>query len=64
MHEDLIKKLEPYFGLQKEDAVNKLNELPLTLTTSEAEDLSEKVMTANTASVKRRYNEAIGKYRG
>jgi GH24 family phage-related lysozyme (muramidase) len=34
--EDIKEKLIPYLGLKKEDAVNKLREMPLTLTEEEA----------------------------
>jgi GH24 family phage-related lysozyme (muramidase) len=39
--EDIKEKLIPYLGLKKEDAVNKLREMPLTLTEEEALSVKE-----------------------
>ncbi|XP_070536580.1 uncharacterized protein [Ptychodera flava] len=57
--EGVISKLEPYFGLKKQDAIDKLTEMPLSLTLSEAEDLSNRVEDTEITDVAQFYDDAV-----
>ncbi|XP_077987947.1 uncharacterized protein LOC144442461 [Glandiceps talaboti] len=57
--EEIIRKLQHYFGLQKDAAVQKLNEIPLSLTDAEAADLSNRVMDSEFCDVAESYDEAV-----
>ncbi|XP_070538284.1 uncharacterized protein [Ptychodera flava] len=57
--EELITKLQPYFGLQGNSAVQKLNENALSLTESEATDLSNRVMDSETCDVAELYDAKV-----
>ena len=54
---DLVTKLEPYFGKKKDSAVNKLKEVPLTLTKEEVKKLDAYVKKMEFRSLKNRWNQ-------
>ncbi len=47
----LIDKFKPYLGLKKSNAVKKLDDIPLSITSSEAEVLEEKVKVSETNKI-------------
>ena len=58
---NIIDKLQPYFGLQGQNAQNALNQNPLSLTEDEACQLSNRVIAYEVNRVKTLYNTAVGK---
>jgi hypothetical protein len=56
--EDLINKFSPYLGLKKSVAVEKLNTLPLSITTEELEVVNELVKKSETDKLVKMYNSS------
>lgn len=56
--EDLINKFSPYLGLKKSVAVEKLNSLPLSITTEELEVVNELVKKSETDKLVKMYNSS------
>ena len=56
----LIDKLDPYFGLKRNDAACAVLERPLILTEREGNNLTDRVSTNVASSVEQRYNQNRG----
>jgi GH24 family phage-related lysozyme (muramidase) len=55
--EDLIKKLEPYFGLKGKNAIAKLNAIPLKISSKEAAKLNKFVQKQMFKTLKTKWNK-------
>ncbi|XP_077989182.1 uncharacterized protein LOC144443533 [Glandiceps talaboti] len=61
VQEDTISTLQPYFGLKREEAQNKLKDDPLSLQEDEAKDLSKRVMDSEICKTADVYDAAVRK---